>query len=157
MTRLVAFLAIAALALLAGVALAAVPKGTYSGRTSDGGKVSLTVDKSRQLVRIVRRNLKFTCSDGDSFRSLKNTATGTVDVSSGKFDIGRRDESSAQTEADAVDWDMTGRFSARKRKVKGTYTETRRFNEEDDLDPNGSVVCRTGNLTYCAALPKKRR
>ena len=151
MRRLVALAVIAVLAASAAIAQAVVPKGTYAGKFSDGGRVTLSVNKERQLIKIVRTRLKFTCTDGDSFRSLKAIAKGTVDVADGDFDIGDTDPD------DAVTWDMTGKFSTKKRKVKGTYKETRVFNTKDELDANGTVTCQTAALTYSAALPKQTR
>jgi hypothetical protein len=148
MRRIALLLAVALLATTA-VAHAAVPKGTYAGKFSDGGKVSLTV-KSQKLIKIVRSNLLFKCSDGDKFRSLKVTATGDVDVAAGTFDI------EDKTTDDGVTWRMTGKFSTKKRKVKGTYTESRTFNTQNRLDPNGTITCQTGDLTFSAALPKKK-
>jgi hypothetical protein len=132
------------------VAQAAVPKGTYAGKFSDGGRVSLTV-KSQKLIKIVRSSLLFRCTDGDRFRSLKVTATGDVDVADGDFDI------ADTTQADGVTWSMKGKFSTKKRKVKGTYEETRTFNERNELDPDGTITCQTGDLTYSAVLPKKKK
>jgi hypothetical protein len=150
MRRIVA-IALAAV-LVAGVAIAdaAVPKGTYTGRFSDGGKVSLVVNKERLLIKVTRRALRFKCSDGDKFSSLKSVASGDVDVSDGTFDIGDT------ATGDGVVWDMQGKFSTKKRKVKGTYRETRRFNSKNRLDENGTIVCETAALTYSAALPKKK-
>ncbi|MDQ3935075.1 MAG: hypothetical protein M3340_10665 [Actinomycetota bacterium] len=147
---LIAILAAASVAAGATVAEAAVPKGTYSGKTSDGGAVKLTVSKTQKLVKVTRKSLRFTCTDGDKFRSLSATASGSVDVADGSFDI------SDTTESDGVTWAMTGKFSTKKRKVKGTYSETRRFNDQNELDPNGTITCKTAALTYSAALPKKR-
>ena len=146
----IAVLAAACLAAGATVAEAAVPKGTYSGKMSDGGAVKLTVSSKQKLIKIYRKGLKFTCTDGDSFRSLADTATGRVAVSKGKFDV------SDTNTADAVTWKMTGRFSSRKRKVTGAYRETRTFNTQNELDPDGTVTCQTGDLTYSARLPRKR-
>ncbi len=151
MRRLVALLTVAAFVACVAVAYAVVPKGTYTGKFSDGGTVTMKVNKDRQLIRLSRTGLTFTCTDGDSFKSLKSTATGTVDVADGNFDIGDTEPN------DAVTWDMTGKFSTKKRIVKGAYTETRTFNASDQLDPNGSVTCKTGSLTYRAALPKKKK
>ena len=148
--RLIPLVVIASLAGGTAVAQAVVPKGTYTGKFSDGGKVSMTVDKNRELIQVTRTGLTFKCTDGDSFKSLKNKSTGHVDVASGKFDISDTDKS------DAVTWSMQGKFSTKKRKVKGTYTETRVFNENNALDPNGSVTCKTAELSYSAALPKKK-
>ena len=150
MRRLVALLIVASLAICAAVAQAVVPKGTYAGKFSDRGTVSLTVSKERELIKVRRVGLKFTCTDADKFSSLKSTAIGTVDVADGDFDI------SDTNEGDGVDWTMTGRFSTKKRVVKGTYTETRTFNTRNQLDENGTVICKTANLTYRAALPKKK-
>ena len=147
---LIAILAAASVAAGATVAEAAVPTGTYSGKTSDGGTVKLTVSKTRKLVKVNRKNLRFTCTDGDKFRSLSTTSTGSVDVSGGKFDI------ADTARADGVTWAMTGKFSTKKRKVKGTYKETRTFNEQNELDPNGTITCKTGDLTYSAVLPEKK-
>lgn len=149
MRRFAALLIAASLAVCATVAEAAVPKGTYTGKFSDGGKVSLTV-KTQKLVKVSRSGLTFKCSDGDKFKSQKASATGDVDVSSGSFDI------EDTTTDDGVTWQMTGKFSTKKRKVKGTYRETRTFNSENRLDPNGSITCQTAALTYSAVLPPKK-
>ncbi len=148
--RLIAILAAASLAAGATIAEAAVPRGPYAGKTSDGGTVQLTVSKTQKLIKVVRKSLRFTCTDGDAFKSLKSTATGKVDVADGDFDIADTDQ------GDGVTWDMTGKFSTKKRKVKGTYSETRLFNEQNEIDPNGSITCKTADLTYSAALPKRR-
>lgn len=148
--RLIPLVVIASLAGGTAVAQAVVPKGTYTGKFSDGGKVSMTVDKNRKLIQVTRTGLTFKCTDGDSFKSLRNKATGAVDVASGKFDISDTDST------DAVTWSMQGKFSTKKRKVKGTYSETRVFNAENKLDPDGTVTCKTAELTYSAALPKKK-
>jgi hypothetical protein len=147
--RRLALLLTFALLVGAAAAHAAVPKGTYTGKFSDGGKASLTV-KSQKLVKLSRSGLTFKCSDGDKFKSLKATATGDVDVSSGSFDI------EDKTTGDGVTWRMTGKFSTKKRKVKGTYRETRVFNDENTLDPDGSITCQTAELTFSAVLPKKK-
>ena len=150
MRRAATGMVVATAILGASIAEAAVPKGTYTGKLSDGGVVQLTVSKTQKLIKVTRKRHRFKCSDGDTFKSLRTTDTGTVDVSGKTFDIGdTRDD-------DAVTWAMTGRFSVKKRKVKGTYTETRTFNEQNQLDPNGTITCKTRDLTYSAALPKKR-
>jgi hypothetical protein len=137
--------AVLVLALAATAAHAAVSKGNYSGKTSDGGRVGLVVDKKQRLVKITRKAMRFKCSDGDKFTSLKHTATGTIDVADGTFDI-------ADTTADdGVEWKMTGAYSTKKKVWKGTLSETRRFNSKNRLDPKGSVVCSTADLTYRAA------
>jgi hypothetical protein len=148
--RLVPLIVIATIAAGVAVAEAAVPSGTYSGKFSDGATVRLSVNKAQQLLKVRREGLRFTCTDGDKFKSLKSTATGTVDVADKTFDIGDTDPD------DAVTWVMKGRFSTKKRKVKGTYSETRVFNSKDELDPNGTVTCKTAELTFSAVLPKKR-
>jgi hypothetical protein len=143
---------IAATAILGvSVAVAAVPKGTYRGKTSDGGVVKLTVSKQK-LIKVTRKSLRFTCTDGDVFKSRSDTAAAEdeVDVSSKRFEI------EETTEGDGVHWVMTGRFSVKKRKVKGTYSETRTFNEQNQLDDDGTITCKTRDLTYSAALPRKR-
>jgi hypothetical protein len=152
MTRGLISIAVAvALAVGASVAEAKVVKGTYRGKTSDGGKVALKVDKSKSLVNVTRSNLLFRCSDGDRFRSLSSTSTGKVPIADGKFDI-----SDTQPD-DAVSWQMTGSFNAKGTKIAGTYGETRRFNSKDRLDPKGSVTCQTGDLTYSARRVVKKR
>ena len=137
--------AVLVLALAASVAQAAVSKGTYSGKTSDGGRVSLVVDKKQRLVTITRKSMRFKCSDGDKFTSLKHTASGAIDVADDTFDI------ADTTENDGVDWEMTGRYSEAKQVWKGGFSETRRYNSRNRLDPKGKVVCETAELTYRAA------
>ncbi len=148
--RLIPVLVIACLAGSTAIAQAAVPNGTYAGKLSDGGKVWLSVSKSQKLVKITRQGMLFTCTDGDSFKSSKRVAKGSVDVADGDFTI------SDTNQADSVTWKMTGTFSTKKRKVKGTYSETRTYNASDEPDPNGTVSCSTGDLSYSAALPKKK-
>lgn len=143
---LLAAVAAATLLVAAAPAEAAVKKGTYVGTMSDGAYVSLLVGKSSMLLKVARKGLAFTCTDGDTFKSSKSIASGRIDVSSRRFDVGDTNDS------DAVDWDMTGTFSVKKHKVTGTYRETRRFNERNELDPNGDVRCQTGELTYSAKL-----
>jgi hypothetical protein len=142
-----ALAALAAASVLAGSAVAhgAVAKGTYTGKTSDGGRVSLVVDKKQRLVKITRKAMRFKCSDGDKFTSLKHTATGVIDVADGRFDI------ADTTPDDGVEWEMTGVYSEKKKVWKGELQETRRFNSKNRLDPKGSVVCSTAELTYRAA------
>ena len=143
-----AVLTAASVAVGATVAEAAVKKGTYKGKMTDGAVVQLTVNKKQKLIKVYRKSVKFTCTDGDAFSSLADTAKGSVSVKSGKFDISDTDK------GDAVTWRMTGSFKGSK--VTGTYAEERTFNTQNELDPDGTVTCQTDSLTYRAALPKKR-
>ena len=145
--RLTSLLVIASLAGTAAVAEAAVTKGTYSGKFKQGGTVSLTV-KSQTLIKIVRKKMKFKCSDGDAFISKTNTANGTIDVADGDFDVKDSNENDGDT------WKMTGTWKGSK--VTGTYRHTATFNAENELDPDGAISCTTGDMTYSAKRPKKK-
>jgi hypothetical protein len=43
------------------------------------------------------------------------------------------------------------------RTATGSLTGTRRYNENDELDPNGTVVCRTGTVRYSIKKRLARR
>ena len=131
----------------AAAAEASVRAGTYKGKFSDGGTVSLVVNKNQLLVKVARQSMRFKCSDGDSFRALKHTATGTVPVGEKKFDI------ADERPGDGVVWQMTGKYSSKKKKWTGTYQETRRFNSSNQLDGDGKITCQTAALTYSAVIP----
>ena len=140
--------AVAATCVTAGatVAEAAVTKGSYAGAFDRGGSVSLTVDENQQLIKVVRKKMKFKCSDGDSFTSKTNKAVGEVDVSSGSFTLKDQDTNEAET------FTMKGKFSGSK--VTGTYRHTATFNTKNQLTQNGTVSCTTGKLKFTAKRKK---
>lgn len=141
-------LAAVALATGAAVAEAAIKKGTYAGKLSGGGTIALTVTKTQKVVKVVRNRLTLTCSDGDTFTSGKLTATGSVDIATGRFEL------SDTKPDDAQDWKLTG--TVKGAKITGTYRHDARFGDGNIPDEHGSVSCTTGDLTYTAKLPKKK-
>jgi hypothetical protein len=144
------FVAVAvAAATFAGTTLAdaRVKKGSYSGETSQGLGVSFEVVKEDGAKRLadIEFRAELECSDGDSF-----TARGDVDDQT--FTITRKGRYgyTSTGAGGASEYDFTGRIKGRKSRAKGEIRWTVRFNEQNQTDPNGSIVCDSGDVTYKA-------
>ena len=147
--RLAAFIVVAALIGGPGVAHAAIPKGTYSGKTSDGGTVKITVNSEQRLTKLYRKGLAFSCTNGTSFKSAVDATRAFYPIRKRKFELNGENLTLASK------WDWSFRFNAEKRRVTGKYSETRTLNEQGAPDRDGTITCKTAALTYSAALPKK--
>jgi hypothetical protein len=128
----------------ASVAEAAI-RGKYSGSFRDkNGTISLTVSKKKRIVKITRGGFLMKCSDGQSYKRAANTATGNgIIESDGSFDL------VGDNEDGSVKFDLEGRFTSDTR-VRGFLRETARFNDRDELDPNGSILCKSGTIKFVA-------
>lgn len=129
----------------------ACPKGSISVRVK-------STSNGRRVTSIGWKNLHMLCDDdGDSdvtdddVLTASRTATGSVPPSSsGSF------TATGQNPDGSVLFTIKGKFghaSNGDHKVTGTIRETRTYDNEDNLDPEGSVACDSGARKYSATLP----
>jgi hypothetical protein len=133
--------AIAALAIVllgAGVARAAFESGTYAGKTT-GQRLAISFKATQSKLSRLSIKVKFTCSDGDSFSTLlKDFAS--QNIVNGRYDATFEGTSKASS------YRHKGRIATRT--ATGSLSGSRRYNESDELDPNGTIICRTGTIRY---------
>jgi len=134
--------AVLCIGLLAGAAATAeaarnYKSGTYRGQTAQGAKVSLKVLKSKMaLIKFSWEGASLSCSDGNT-RSVKgDTSPGNLKfpiTSKGKFKLG------AANESETLEFDIRGQL--KKSKAKGVLQVQARINEQNELDPEGTISC----------------
>jgi hypothetical protein len=140
-----------ALALLgATVALAAYESGTYAGKTT-GQKLAISFKATQSRLSKLSLRVQFKCTDGEVFQTPL-TDFEFQRIVDGRYDATYRGSTKAST------YRHRGTISGRT--ATGSFTGTRRYNTNDDLDPNGTIVCRTGLIRYAikkkVAKPKRR-
>jgi hypothetical protein len=133
-----------------GVASAAFRSGFYSGRTQFGGPASFSATQSK--LRYLRIGVVFNCTDGDRFQTLLRgfPAQNIVKVTSRGVTRGRYGATFTGSNGAST---YTHRGSILNRTANGTFTGVRRYDENDRLDPNGTVLCRTGLIRYTIRRP----
>jgi hypothetical protein len=142
---------IASLALVllgAGVASAAFESGTYTGKTK-GQKLAVSFKATQSKLSKLSFKVKFTCTDSDNFTTvLKDFAS--QNIVDGRYDASY--EGSSKASEYRHRGKITGQTAA------GSFTGTRRFNQDNKLDPNGTIRCRTGTVRYSIKrkVPKRR-
>jgi hypothetical protein len=143
-------LAIVAIALLAtvGATVAEAAVKTYSGTTSADDPVGLRVDSKGKVYAFYFVDVHLTCSDGDQFDSgpqpIKTPTSTRYKVTKRKFKIKIREKD------DGRGYDVTGKFSSRRKTVGGTFRIFANFDESSYPDPDGSVKCTSGVLKWSA-------
>ena len=144
--------------LLAGAvgaqATANVDSGTYKGKVTkknpNTGKkpvVTFKVTKSKHLVHFTHEGLYMKCSDGDHFNLQKLDSGGGAKNRLSITDAGRF--AFTVTYSNGGKWSVKGRIT-HGHKAKGTLKMTVRFNSDNQADPNGNIVCRSGKLKWTA-------
>ena len=146
-------IAIVIVATVAGatVAEAAIKKGKFTGKTSAGDPVGFKVDRKGRVYSFYYEGVTLTCTDGDSF----DTPTEAVDrvqtppnrkftVTRGKWGITARN---SQT---GFGWDVSAKFNSKGTRNTGTLSIFATFNEQNQQDPNGSIRCESGKLSWTA-------
>jgi hypothetical protein len=143
--RLLVLMTLAFLLLAVGVATAAYTSGTYSGRTQYSGPVSFKATQSR-LTRF-EIGVVFNCTDGDRFQTRLNGFPGQ-NISSGNYNASFTGSSGASryTHRGRISRVRVGRRLVNR--AVGTFTGRRTYDTDDNLDPNGTVVCTTGTVRY---------
>lgn len=115
--------------------------GTYSGRTAFSGPVYFKASNFK--LSQFRVGVVFNCTDGDRFQT---TLQGFPAQNVVRIRGVHRYSATFTGSGGATRYTNSGRLVARR--AYGTFTGTRRYNEDDELDPQGSVVCRTGTVRY---------
>jgi hypothetical protein len=147
-------IAVLIVGLVAGatVAEAAINKGTFTGKTSAKDPVGLKVNKSGKVYAFFYDGVRLSCTDGDAFDSPsgKNRIQAPDDLlfkvnSKRKFAINLNDSSTG------FGWNVAAKFNPAGDKVTGTLKVHAKFNEQNQQDPQGSVTCTSGKLTFSLA------
>jgi hypothetical protein len=137
--KLRVFVVAALLALVpATAAWAKYDSGTYAGKTKVQ-KLTIHFRATQSRLSKLSIRVKFTCSDGDSF--FKTLADwDPQNIASGRYDASFEGTSHASI------YRHRGRIV--NRTATGTFTGTQHYNADNQLDPKGAIVCRTGLLRY---------
>jgi hypothetical protein len=134
----VAIIAIVLVGVCAASAWADYESGTYAGKTT-GQRLAVSFKATQSRLSRLSIKVKFTCDDGDKFTAVLNDFD-PQRIINGRYDARYEGSSKAST------YRHRGRIV--NRTATGSLTGTRRYNENDELDPNGTVVCRTGTVRY---------
>jgi hypothetical protein len=145
--RIVLSLAVLGAATFTAVAAeAAVSNGTLTGTTAAKDPIGLTVSGSR-VTTLYFEGVHMTCTDKDQYDTLKGQyrmqAKGKFRIgSSGKFTFKR------STHEGASAWTATGKFNSKGTHATGTLTINQRYNDQNYLDPKGTIRCASGKLKF---------
>jgi hypothetical protein len=145
-------IAVAALAAAgATVAEGKVASGRFAGATSKHDPVGFKVDGRGKLYAFYFEGVRLKCTDGDQF----DTPTGSDRVQTDDSDRltitrSRRFAFSVRSETFGNGYNVAGRFNRRGRKATGTLRVFANFDTQNNADPNGSVHCSSGTLTFSA-------
>jgi hypothetical protein len=122
----------------AGTAWARYESGSYAGRTT-GQRLAVSFTATQSTLSRLSIRVKFTCSDGDKFNTVLKDF-GAQRIVGGRYDATYKGTTKASR--------YRHRGTIATRTATGSLTGTRRYNENDELDPAGTIVCRTGTVRY---------
>lgn len=132
----------------ASVAEAATRQGSFRGQTKAKDPVGLSVTSSNKVRAFYFEKVRLKCSDKDSFttspRNNSPKAARYTIKSSRRFTIYRT------STRNGFGWTAKGRFSSKGGSASGTLRVLARFNVENELDPQGSIRCNSGLLSWTA-------
>jgi hypothetical protein len=131
-------MALAGALLVATAAHAAYESGTYSGKTKVQ-KLAIKFKATQTRLSKLAITVQFTCTDGEVFQKFL-TDFDFQRIVNGHYDATYRGDSKAST--------YRHRGTITGRTATGTFRGSRRYNENDQLDPKGTIVCRTGLIRY---------
>lgn len=122
---------------------AAVKPGNYRGKTEQGAIVSLKVLSSKKaIIKFSWEGAVLGCSDGQT-RQIEGGTTGSrqkiVLSRTGRFRFG-------SLLGDAAEFATDGRVN--RNRATGVLQVQARVNEQDQLDPAGSIVCDSELVPY---------
>jgi hypothetical protein len=144
-TLAITLVALGLLVLVPTTASASHTTGTFTGRTSFTGPITLKATNFR-LYRL-RVGVVFNCTDGDRFQTQLPNATSYFPAQNVVRINGVHRYSATFTGSrGASRYTHSGRISGTR--AIGTFVGTRRYNTDDELDPQGTVICRTGTVRY---------
>jgi hypothetical protein len=127
-------------------AVANIDSGKYKGKTNKGNRITFKVTKSKRLTHFTHKGLKMKCGDGTSFRlpKLDSGPKRLHILDNGRFGFTVTYDNGGQ-------WTAKGRIKGRK--ARGTLKMTVRFNSNEEPDPNGKTICKSGRLKFTAKHP----
>ena len=142
----IAIVALVLVAVSAGTAWARYDSGTYAGKTT-GQRLAVSFKATQSRLSRLSIKVKFT-SDGDRFTTVLKDF-GAQNIVSGRYDATYQGTTKAST--------YRHRGTIVNRTATGSLRGTRRYNESDELDPAGTIVCRTGTVRYSIKKIATRR
>ncbi len=134
----IVIVALVLVAVSAGTAWASYESGTYAGKTR-GQRLAVSFKATQSRLSRLSIKVKFTCSDGDRFTTVLKDF-GAQNIVSGRYDATYQGTTKAST--------YRHRGAIVNRTATGSLRGTRHYNENDELDPAGTIVCRTGTVRY---------
>jgi len=143
----IAIVALVLVAVSAGTAWASYESGTYAGKTR-GQRLAVSFKATQSRLSRLSIKVKFTCDDGDRFTTVLKDF-GAQSIASGRYDATYQGTTKAST--------YRHRGTIVNRTATGSLRGTRRYNENDELDPAGTIVCRTGTVRYSIKKIATRR
>jgi hypothetical protein len=143
----IAIVALVLVAVSAGTAWASYESGTYTGKTT-GQRLAVSFKATQSRLSRLSIKVKFTCDDGDKFITVLRDF-GAQNITSGRYDATYQGTTKAST--------YRHRGTIVNRTATGSLRGTRRYNESDELDPAGTIVCRTGTVRYSIKKIATRR
>jgi hypothetical protein len=143
----IAIVALVLVAASAGTAWASYESGTYAGKTR-GQRLAVSFKATQSRLSRLSIKVKFTCDDGDRFTTVLKDF-GAQSIASGRYDATYQGTTKAST--------YRHRGTIVNRTATGSLRGTRRYNENDELDPAGTIVCRTGTVRYSIKKIATRR
>ena len=143
MKRTILISSLALALLVPAVAEAAFVSGFYKGRTTNSGPVSFRATQSK--LSKLRIGVVFNCTDGDRFQTILPASAPTAFFPSQNI-VGGAYSATFTGSRGASRYIHRGTIT--NRRATGTFIGTRKYNTDDELDPQGTVICRTGTLRY---------
>jgi hypothetical protein len=143
----IAIVALVLVGVSAGTAWARYESGVYAGKTT-GQRLAVSFKATQGTLSRLSIKVKFTCDDGDRFETVLRDFAAQKIVN-GRYDATYQGSSKAST--------YRHRGTIVTRTATGSLRGTRRYNESDELDPNGTIVCRTGTVRYSIKKIATRR
>lgn len=157
MKRLIAIAAAAALLAGVGTAAAAIGKGKFAGTTSAGDPLGFRVDSNNRVYSFYFVGVTLKCTDDTTFDTPskenpdEDGATEIRTPKATRFNIDSKNRwgFKARNTAQGNGYDVSGKFSSQDRS-KGTFSIFARFDNQNQPDPDGTVSCKSGKLSFTA-------
>jgi hypothetical protein len=132
----------------ASVAEAAVPSGTFKGRTSAKDPIGFDVNTRGAVVSFHYDDIRMDCTDDDHYNTryrVETPANQTFRVSSK-----RRFHVKVRSKSLGSGWDAFGAFSKSGNAATGTLHVFERYNNTNNKDPKGDILCESKKLSFTA-------
>jgi hypothetical protein len=135
----------------ATLAEAAIRAATFTGTTSAKDPLGLRVDSSGRVYSFYFEGVTLKCTDSDQFDTSTGAARNqTPSKTRYRVTAQRRFTISITSTKTGFGWTAKGRFGASGSTASGTLRVLARFNDQNELTPNGSIRCDSGRLSWTA-------